>query len=295
MRNPVILCFGEVLWDLLPSGKKAGGAPMNVAYHVNNLGMRALMISRVGNDALGAELREFLESKGVATAFLQTDSEYPTGVVNVSLDGNGIPSYEIVQPAAWDYIAVNAPMLEAAGVADAMVFGSLACRNERSRETLLELIERARMRVFDVNLRSPFYTPELLEGLLPKADTVKVNDIELDILCDWYGIRGEANEKMQYLRDKFGLKRLIVTMGEKGAACLSAEGLFHTPGLSIQVQDTIGSGDAFLAGFLSRSLAGQSDEECLRFANAMGALVATKAGGTPQVSGEEIQAFIAEH
>jgi fructokinase len=293
MKNPIVICFGEILWDLLPTGKIAGGAPMNVAYQTINLGMQSRMISRVGADVLGQSLLAFLQEKGVATDLVQIDSNYPTGVVNVSLDEKGIPSYEIVQPAAWDHIELTETMLETVSNANALVFGSLSCRSEGSQKTLLALIEKAPMRVFDVNLRQPFYTQELLETLLPMANIVKVNDQELDILAEWYGIEGSESAQMDALQKKFGFDRIIVTKGEHGAACLSQNGYSSVPGVSVKVQDTIGSGDAFLSGFLSQLFAGASDQECLHFANALGALTATKAGGTPNISAEEIRAFFA--
>ena len=293
MQNPVVICFGEVLWDLLPTGKIAGGAPMNVAYQTNNLGMQSRMISRVGTDALGQSLLAFLREKSVSVDLVQIDSNYPTGVVNVTLDEKGIPSYEIVQPAAWDHIELSAEMLETVSHANALVFGSLSCRSAHSKETLLALIEKAPLRVFDINLRQPFYSQELIEALLPKANLVKVNDIELGILAEWYGMEGSESDQMAALQKKFGFNRIIVTKGEHGAACLSDTGYSSVPGVSVKVQDTIGSGDAFLSGFLSQFFAGASDQECLRFANALGALTATKAGGTPNISAEEIRAFLA--
>lgn len=292
MKNPTVICFGEVLWDLLPSGKIAGGAPMNVAYQTNNLGMQSRMISRVGSDELGRELLAFLQSKGVSTDLVQADQQYPTGIVNVLLDEKGIPSYEIVQPAAWDHIELTETMLRTVNEANALVFGSLSCRSEKTQSTLVALLDKAPLRVFDVNLREPFYTRELLEKLLPKANIVKVNDIELGILAGWYGMKGSESEQMEALQKKFGFDRIIVTKGEHGAACLSKEGYSSVPGVSVKVQDTIGSGDAFLSGFLSQYFAGANDRECLRFANALGALTATKAGGTPNIDQGEIQAFL---
>ncbi len=290
IKNTVIICFGEILWDLLPTGKIAGGAPMNVAYQTNNLGMSSRMISRVGSDDLGRELQAFLQGKGVSTDLVQTDADYPTGIVNVHLDEKGIPSYEIVQPAAWDHIELTEEMLHTVGGADALVFGSLSCRAEKTKSTLLQLLQIAPMRVFDVNLREPFYTQALVEELLPKANLVKVNDLELAILSKWYGIEGVESEQMEALLKKFGLERIIVTKGEHGAACLSEAGNCAVPGVSVKVQDTIGSGDAFLSGFLSQLFNGASDQDCLQFANALGALTATKAGGTPTITREEIEA-----
>lgn len=292
MNNPVIVCFGEVLWDLLPTGKIAGGAPMNVAYQTNNLGMQSRMVSRLGNDEPGRELIAFLQGKGISTNLVQTDPSAPTGIVNVSLDDKGVPSYEIVQPAAWDFIEAQPAVLQTLREADALVFGSLACRSEQTRNTLLQLLETAPLRVFDVNLRAPYYDQKLLEKLLQESNFVKVNDVELAILAAWYGLRGDEPEQMEALRARFGFERIVVTKGEHGAACLGTSGYCSTPGISVQVQDTIGSGDAFLSGFLSRMFAGNDDQTCLRFANALGALTATKPGGTPNITQAEIQALL---
>lgn len=265
---------------------------MNVAYQTNNLGMRSRMVSRVGNDTPGHELLSFLQSKGISTHWVQTDPAAPTGLVNVSLDDKGVPSYEIVQPAAWDFIEVLPEVLSAVRESDALVFGSLSCRSEQTRDTLLQLVRIAPFRVFDVNLRAPFYDQNLLEKLLPQANFVKVNDAELVILADWYGLRGGEPEQMAALCERFGIARMVVTKGEHGAACLGPAGYCETPGIAVQVQDTIGSGDAFLSGFLSQMFAGKTDSECLRFANALGALTATKPGGTPAISPAEIQALL---
>lgn len=292
MRNPILLCFGEVLWDLLPTGKIAGGAPMNVAYHANNLGLSTTMVSRVGADALGKELLAFLNSKGVSTQCIQTDPVFPTGTVNVTLSAQGTPSYEIVKPVAWDHIAQKEDLHDMAMEADALVFGSLACRSERSRETLLGLLELATLRVFDVNLRQPFYNRALLEALLLKADIVKLNDEELSILVAWNGIGGEEAHQMHFLKETFQIEMLVLTKGDKGAACLDATGYHTHPGFPVTVKDTIGSGDAFLAAFLSKLLAGADSPECLAYACALGALVATKQGGTPAIDPSEIEVLI---
>lgn len=265
---------------------------MNVAYQTNNLGMQSRMISRIGSDDLGRELCMFLEGKGVKTDLVQTDPNFPTGIVNVHLDEKGIPGYEIVQPAAWDHIDLNNAMLDAVAVADALVFGSLSCRANHTKNTLLQLLEIAPLKVFDVNLREPYYSQALLEELLLKANVIKVNDLELDILSGWYGIKGEAQEQMAALQKQFGFDRIIVTKGEHGADALSSNGFYSVRGVSVKVQDTIGSGDAFLSGYLSRFFEGAGDRECLQFANAMGALTATKAGGTPNISRSEIMDFL---
>lgn len=292
MNTPRVICFGEILWDLLPSGKVPGGAPMNVAYQLNQLGTPAGMISRIGTDDLGREIATFLQEKNVPTEWVQRDMDHPTGIVRVEFDAKGHPQYEIVQHTAWDFIRAEFPAVEAVKNAEAVVFGSLAARSEQSKTALLTLLGQAQMRVFDVNLRTPFYSKALLEELLPMADIVKMNDDELEIIAAWYGFRGEQKEKMQQVKKAAQLDLLVVTRGDKGAICLDDTGYRGHPGYRVQVQDTIGSGDAFLAGFLSQFLAGQPADACLDFACKMGAYVATQRGGTPPVNLTELTNFI---
>jgi len=288
MSSNTIICFGEVLWDLLPTGKIAGGAPMNVAFHANQFGLRSLMVSRVGNDELGHGLLDFLDEKGVSTRLVQADETFPTGIVNVVLDEKGSPSYEIVQPAAWDFIEPDEKVSSLAGATDAFVFGSLACRNERSRETLFDLLDAARLRVLDVNLRAPFYNKNLLADLLIKADIVKMNDEELALISSYWSQAKSMDAQMAFLLEQFRLETLIVTKGPNGAVCLDADGLHEQSGFKVRVKDTIGSGDAFLAAYLSKNLDGASIGESLRFACAIGALTATKSGGTPVIDEDEL-------
>lgn len=290
MNQPTsnIVCFGEILWDLLPSGKVAGGAPMNVAFHANQLGIAAQMISKIGKDDLGKDLIDFLNQKGVDTTLVQTDDTYPTGTVKVTLDAKGSPSYEIVAPVAWDFIHANTANKTAVQSADAFVFGSLAARNETSRNTLLELLKLAKLKVFDVNLRSPFYTKPLLTQLLHQADIVKMNDEELEIIGSWLDIYETKAKTALQVKNHFNWQQLIVTRGAHGAWFFNKDGMISSQGITIQVQDTIGSGDSFLAAFLSKFLQGEVPEKCLKFASATGAYVATKKGGTPEFSEAQI-------
>jgi fructokinase len=290
--KPTIICFGEVLWDLLPGGRIAGGAPMNVAFHANQLGMESKMISKVGDDDLGKELRRFLENMGVSVELIQTDTTFPTGIVNVTLEDGMAPAYEIVGPVAWDYILPNDKAKDYVKTSDALVFGSLACRMESNKRTLLEYLELAPIRVFDVNLRMPYYSQSLVEELLPKAEILKVNDEELAIIAGWQGIEGDETAQVEFIRHKFGLDALILTKGRDGAVCLDESGYFYQPGFPVRVQDTIGSGDSFLAAFLSKYLRGDPTPDCLAFAGAVGALVATRRGGTPELSLVEVQAML---
>lgn len=262
---------------------------MNVAFHANQLGMKSKMISKVGDDDLGKELKRFLENIGISNELIQTDDTFPTGIVNVTFDRSGSPTYEIVAPVAWDYIQLDDLAKDYVKNSDALVFGSLACRMERNKRTLLEYVELAPIRVFDVNLRAPFYSQSLLEELLAHANILKMNDEELALIASWLGVHGGEKTQMDFIKNRFGLDALILTKGKYGAVCLDESGFSEHTGFTITVQDTIGSGDSFLAAFLSKYLSGENAQDCLTFAGAVGALVATKRGGTPEVRAEEIE------
>ena len=257
---------------------------MNAAYHAQIFGLQSHMISRVGRDDLGRQLCAFLTDKGIPVDLVQEDPTFPTGTVNVLLDEKGSPSYEIVAPVSWDQIHPDERAKAAVVQADALVFGSLACRTDRSKNTLLELLDLAPSKVFDVNLRPPFFSQGLLETLLAKTNLAKMNEEELETICGWYQVVGDLAMKMDFLKNQFRLDSIIVTKGPQGAAYLNDEGLFQHAGFKVKVQDTIGSGDAFLGAFLSRSLQGAAPEDCLATACAAGALVATKQGATPDYS-----------
>lgn len=291
-----VVCFGEVLWDLLPDGKVAGGAPMNVAFHLRNFGLGASLVSRVGQDALGAALLSFLDSKGIPIQLVQQDAQQPTSTVQVQLDEAGHASYEIVAPVAWDYIELEDRAAAVVQQSQALVFGSLAARSATSRRTLLAMLKQAPLTVFDVNLRPPHYSKALLETLLAKADLVKMNEEELSIISRWYGDETTEARQMQLLIDRFAAKGVLLTKGSDGAAFLGAQTPYTTQAAyPIQVKDTVGSGDAFLAAFLSKYLTGGAAASALLFAAASGALVATHSGGTPALSAEEVEQFIASH
>jgi fructokinase len=288
---PRVICFGEVLWDLLPSGPVAGGAPMNVAFQLNQLGVPAGMISRVGNDTLGKELTELLQEKKVPLQLLQIDAQKPTGTVKVTLDDSGHPSYEIVADVAWDHISNNAELLAAVSEADLFVFGSLVARHNTSHDTLFACLDAAKKRVFDINLRAPFYSKELVHSLLQRSDIVKMNDQELDVLSEWFGLDGGQNAQMQLIRSLYGMEVLAVTRGANGAVVLDKNGFHSHVGYTVKVQDTIGSGDAFFAGYLAQMLDNQVPAACLDFGCKMGAFVATKKGGTPNLTKQEVQEY----
>ena len=290
--TPSIVIFGEMLWDMLPSGKQPGGAPMNVAIHLKNFGLNPTFISRVGTDDLGVELTDYLNRKGLSTEFVQIGETHLTGIVKVNLTDKTEVAYKIVQPVAWDYIQPDPQLDDVVAESDVFLYGSLAVRNQQTKDTLYHLLEKAPLKVFDVNLRPPHYDRATIEYLLTQADIVKVNEHELAIVAEWYGILPDPQTQMKFLVDKFKLRMICLTLGANGAVVLDENGFTSQGGYEVEVQDTIGSGDSFLAMFLKHILAGSSVAVALKNACAVGALVATYQGATPSISDVELEKFL---
>ncbi len=289
---PSIVCYGEVLWDLLPTGKVLGGAPMNVAYHASQLGLSAQVISSIGDDVLGRDLRSCLTDMRLDSTLIQIHETYPTGTVHVTLDTHGSPTYQIVTPAAWDHIMIDTQNSASVQQADAFVFGSLSSRHDTSRTTLLDLLEVASLKVLDVNLRSPFYTQSLLMDLLDKADIVKMNSEELQIIGAWLGINGSKDQIASTMIKRYSWKQLIITRGSDGAWLYHNDAKIVNTGINVTVRDTIGSGDAFLAAYLSQYLISQPLESCLDVACSAGAYVASQRGATPEISHDYLSRIV---
>ena len=277
---------------MLPDGKLPGGAPMNVAIHLQYQGLQPLVVSRVGRDDLGDKLLAYLKQKGVDSQWVQVDETQETGVVLANVSNRSEVTYDIVQPVAWDYIQLQEGLEQVVAQSDYFIYGSLAARSETSRNTLLALLKVAKGKVFDVNLRPPHYTREVLEPLLHQADILKMNHHELMEITGWHQPNTDEQTAMAFLRTHYAVKTIIVTRGENGAAVLSNEGYFEQAGYPVEVEDTIGSGDAFLATFLVQYIAGKSYPEALQRACAMGALVATQKGATPVISPEAVRQLI---
>ncbi|MCJ8163424.1 carbohydrate kinase [Pontibacter sp. E15-1] len=283
-----IVCFGEMLWDMLPSGELPGGAPMNVAIHMRYQGLEPVVVSRVGDDALGENLLAYLTQKGVQNQWVQVNEGHKTGVVLVNVSNRSEVSYDIVQPVAWDFIQLQDGLREHVAQSDFFIYGSLAARSKTSRDTLHELLKIARLKVFDVNLRPPYYSREVLEPLLQHANIVKMNHHELMEITEWHHPFTDEQGCMAFVRAHYGVQTIIVTRGENGAAVLCDEGYFEQDGFHVEVENTIGSGDAFLATFLANHIKGKSYLEALRQACAVGALVATQRGATPEIAPEAV-------
>ncbi|HEY0059836.1 MAG TPA: carbohydrate kinase [Flavisolibacter sp.] len=287
-----VVCFGEVLWDILPSGPVPGGAPMNVAYHLHKQGLEPQLITSIGNDKEGDELRSLFESHGVSTRLFQSNGHHETGKVYAHPNEQNEVAYEIVQPVAWDFIEWRPELKELVAQARYFVFGSLAARSEVSRNTLFSLLENAPYGVVDINLRPPHYNRRLVEQLLHKASFLKLNEAELDLISAWSSKLINTEDKVRALADVFDLSTIVVTMGEKGALLFMDGTVYRHGGFKVRVADTVGSGDAFLAGLLSKLNAGTQPAPALEYANALGALIATKIGACPDYTAEEINAVI---
>lgn len=280
VSHPVV-CFGEVLWDILPDKALPGGAPMNVAYHLQKLGLRPAIISRVGTDDYGKKLVDMLSANQLSTVFIQVDQQHETGLVYARPGANNEMTYDIVYPSAWDFIEQQAALPGLVNNAAYFVFGSLATRHSTSRETLFALLETPATKVLDINLRPPHYNQPGVEALLQKADILKLNEAELGIIAGWYGTYPSKELQIQVLQHRFAIETVIVTMGAAGAMVAQSGQYFYNPGFKVEVADTIGSGDAFLAGFLSRLYSNASLQEALDYATGLGALVATYPGACP--------------
>lgn len=287
-----ILCFGEILWDNLPSGAVPGGAPMNVALHLSRFGISSSIASSIGNDKKGIDLMNFLQQSGLRTDLVQVHETLPTSEVLVFLDEHNTASYEICEPVAWDRISLTPELINEVKSSTAIVFGSLASRNATSRNTLIKLMENNILKIMDVNLRPPYDTEASVKPLLEKADIVKLNDEELIKISGWYNISGTLEERIISFGNRLNLETLIVTMGKNGAYVLHKNELYHHKGFKVATEDSVGAGDAFLAGFLAAFFDGKDLNTALTEASAIGAFVASQPGATPNYTKDVIKDFI---
>lgn len=293
IKNNQILCIGEILWDNLPSGAKPGGAPMNVALHLNRIGQKVSISSKVGNDDQGKKLLAFLEDSGLQTDLIQTDETLPTSEVLVHLDENNNATYEICEPVAWDKLVLTDSLLSQAKSSGLIIYGTLASRNAETRNTILQLLENDVVKLIDVNLRQPYDTREIVEQLILKSDIVKLNDEELGVFGQWYN-KHKHDEKslVKWFAEEYNSKMVIVTKGDKGALLYSDGEFYEHPGFKVDAVDTVGAGDAFLAGFIAALSEGKKNDKALEFACAAGAFVASKAGATPEYDRKEIEQLL---
>ncbi|SHF03231.1 fructokinase [Mariniphaga anaerophila] len=291
-----IVCFGEVLWDMLPAGEKPGGAPMNVAIHLKRHGVNPFMISAVGNDAEGQKLSRFLARSGLDLSFIQSDEMLPTSKVLVHLDSERNATYEICQPVAWDNIQYTDELGELAAKTDLTVFGTLALRSEPTKKTLLKFLEQSPgKRFLDVNLRPPFDSREIVEEMLYLTDFAKLNDEELRKIAGWRGVTGDEQELAGWLSNFYKCPIVCVTRGANGAALFIDDVFFEHPGFEVTAVDTVGAGDSFLAGLIVGLSAGNSPEKALEYACGVGAFVASQHGAVPEYLPCDVEKAIAKN
>ncbi len=285
--------FGEVLFDLFPTHKKIGGAPLNVALRMKSLGVQSKIISKVGLDEEGLEIFDYLKSKDMDVSFIQKSKEYKTGVVHVMINEKGNASYDIAYPSAWDKIEQNDELKAVVSSSDVFIFGSLICRDEVSRSTLFSMIKQANYTVFDVNLRQPYYIKENLIDLMKASDFIKLNDEELLELSQMLASPFHSFEQnIRFIASQMGTSQICVTKGAFGAVLFYNDKFYYNSGYFIKVADTVGAGDSFLASLITKLLRGDSPQKSLNFACAMGALVASKEGANPEISEKEIKKFM---
>jgi fructokinase len=284
--------IGEILWDLLPDGRQLGGSPMNVVYHCNAAGINSVVVSAVGRDSNGKEILDLVCKKGNSTSFIHTLDSHPTGTVSVKLD-MGIPDFTIHNDVAWDYIPWSNALLELAENIDAVAFGSLAQRNEVSRETIRKFISNMKpgsIRVFDINLRQDFHSREILDNSLKLATILKINDEELPVLANYYNISGSDYQIAKKLMEKFKLDLLALTRGSKGSTLFSREIISVKNAPEVKIKDTVGAGDTFTGVMIAGLLKNKPIEEIHKDAVETAAWVCSKEGGTPAYEGLRLKA-----
>uniref|UniRef100_UPI00286F1742 PfkB family carbohydrate kinase n=1 Tax=Flavobacterium sp. TaxID=239 RepID=UPI00286F1742 len=251
--------FGEVLFDLFPTHKKIGGAPLNVAQRMKSLGVQSKIISKVGLDEEGREIIEYLQSKEMDVSFIQKSKEYKTGVVHVMINEKGNASYDIAYPSAWDKIEHDEQLLSVVSNSDVFIFGSLICRDEVSRNSLFTIINHSNYSVFDVNLRQPYYTKENLVDLMKASDFIKLNDEELLELSQMLESPFNSFEQnIRFIASQMGTSHICVTKGAFGAVLFYNDKFYYNSGYFIKVADTVGAGDSFLASLVTKLLRGDS-------------------------------------
>lgn len=280
-RKPVVVGIGELLWDMLPSGKKAGGAPINFVYHASCLGAEGYAISAVGDDELGKEIVAELDRYHIR--HLIEKVPYPTGTVQVELT-DGVPTYTIRERVAWDHIAPTSNAIDLAERADAICFGTLAQRSRQSRETIQAISSFApedAYRLLDINLRQHYYSKELIEESLYLANVLKVNDEEFEILLGLFNLEGTEKEVARWFIEKYNLRMFVLTAGASHSTIYTKDDDSTLPAPKIEVADTVGAGDAFSAGLIWSLLNGASLYEAHRFAVKTAAFVCSKEGAWP--------------
>lgn len=291
-QKPLVVCFGEVLWDIFPTYKKIGGAPLNVTYHLHKMNIDSHIITKLGNDDLGQKIIARLKEVKADIDHIQIDPAQKTGTVFATFDDRNEASYEFLKNSAWDFIDFKQEDYDLVAKSDAFVFGTLASRTPHTRETLHKLLEAAKYKVFDVNFRPPHYEISFVEELMHKADLLKMNKFELKEILEHIDKPYTTEEDaVRYIQDHFKCDEIIVSKGSKGGIYLDKEMLYTFPAVDIVIRDTVGSGDSYLAGFLSAKLLRETPTGILKKAASLGAFVTSHSGANPEYEMEDFEIF----
>lgn len=297
---PIVVGLGELLWDCFDDSRRPGGAPANVAFQAGQLGCRGIVCSRVGKDALGDELTGFLAGCGLDTQYIQRDGERPTGTVTVDTSRAGHPRYTIHRPAAWDFIECDALLAELMSQAAAVCFGTLGQRDGAARRAIQNALAQTAencLVVCDINIRQDWYTRAVLEESLLAARLVKLNDDEVPLLAEVLeldcgtGAHGTGGREplipfCRELQRRYDVEAVCVTRAERGCLLADREEIVDSPGITIELADAVGAGDAFTAAWITARLQGRSPEQQASLANRVGALVASRRGAMPELKNE---------
>lgn len=281
----IVVGIGEILWDVFSQGKVLGGAPANFAFHATQLGLEGYAVSAIGKDALGQEILGVLGEKQLKTILEQVD--YPTGTVQVTLNGNGIPQYEICENVAWDNIPLTDAMITLAPSVHAVCFGSLAQRSNVSRATInrfLELVPNNAYKVFDINLRQSFYNKEIIEDSLVHCNVLKINDEEVEEVAVILSLSNlDELGVCRYLMENYQLRMVVLTRGEQGSYVITEQDSLFQPTPKVEVADTVGAGDSFTGAFIAGLLRGEPVEKAHQLAAEVAAFVCTQKGAMPEL------------
>jgi fructokinase len=298
MTTPCLMVgLGEVLWDLLPSGRVLGGAPTNFAYMAGVLGNRGIVASRVGTDSLGREACRVMEARGLTTEYIQRDEAHETGTAAVLLDSAGLPTFTIKESVAWDFLGYTSTWEELAGRADVVCYGSLAQRSAVSADTIDRFLNHTRkkaLKIFDVNLRQSFYSIDILHKSFLQADIVKLTDQEMRQVGSLLSAEGTHDEGSlaHWLRRKFELELVCITRGDRGSLLVSKDGVVEHPGQAVQVVDTVGAGDAFTACLAHQFVRGYPLTEISESANRFASWAVTQMGAMPKIDSQTLQEIL---
>ena len=292
--NMRVICFGEVLWDMVGNKGLIGGAPLNVCYHLSKHGIDSRLISQVGKDQKGAELLSGISQLGVNTEMISVSPDLPTSEVLVHLAADGKVTYTIVENVAWDAIPYSEQYATEIAASDCFVFGSLASRSAVSKDSLFRYLAHAKWKVIDLNLRQPYFDKQIIHQLLSSCNTLKINDDEFRLISEYFDITGSDEQEilMGILVQFPDINEIIVTWGADGARYFSSDLYLKVPAVKVEVVDTVGSGDAFLAAFLAGKLQQKSIQQCMHDAVVLSGFIAGSRGACPVYDLEDVRKML---